>query len=377
MSSQTPPTGWFCTARRVKNCPIDVKVGDRMLVTLPGLSKEESEPICALALLDLVPVIQKLEKAREGGKEATGAKGGKTPADLGVGNFCTGCKAQNAFVEFDITRHFVVSLGDSGKFLDPTFIDSFKTLKEFKLFSPLPTRSLMRMLPTVHEKIMPDREFVMKKGGRGEYLYLLAKGEVEVVTTDQNNVETVIATLGRGEVIGEMSLLTGEPVAATIRCKGEVKFYTIEKHDFERLLAANPALNLYFTKLLAERLKNTSKRFMTEIEKGVLGYLNMIAPPELIQALEGTARSGLLTAREGDKTIEMYLHDGRLYRITSGGKMTKDPEEAFFDFLEWKNGTFRFEPGERDEKQTFFKETTALLLEGMRRVDEAQGAPPP
>ena len=57
------PTGYLATARRVKNCPLHLKPGDRMLFTLPSVAKEESDQICALACADMIPVIQKMEKA--------------------------------------------------------------------------------------------------------------------------------------------------------------------------------------------------------------------------------------------------------------------------------------------------------------------------
>jgi CRP/FNR family transcriptional regulator, cyclic AMP receptor protein len=358
--------GFLITAKRVKNCPIPFKPGDRMYFTMPGIGKEESDAICALAVPDLIPVIQRMEKAGDNKSKAS---------EIGRSNFCTACKAQNAFVEFEIVRGAPpTSAGDTGSIADPGFLDILKSLKTFKLFEPLPTSSLIRVLPCVKKKVVVDGEKVMEKGHRGDHLYLLAGGQVEVVQTDANGVDTVIATLGQGEVFGEMSLLTGEPIAATIRSKGDAQFLTIEKHDFERLLAANPALNLFFTRLLAERLKNTSKRFINEIEKGVLGYFSMIGPCELMQALEATARTGTLIAKEGDKSVEMYLDQGHIHRIMPAGKTTKDPEEAFYDFLTWRQGTFRFEPGDKTEERTFFKETTALLLEGMRRVDEAASA---
>jgi CRP-like cAMP-binding protein len=351
----------------VKNCPLHLKQGDRMLFVLPGIGKEESDQVCALATVDLIPVIGKMEKVAENAAKAR---------EIGRSNFCTGCKAQNAFVEFEVVKTSVAALaGDTGSIADPAFLETLKVLKDFKLFAPLPTRSLVRVLPCVKTRMFEEGDIVLRKGERGNHLFLLAEGGVEVVTLDANGVETVIAALGKGEVLGEMSLLTGEPIAATIRCTGSAKFLTIEKADFEHLLGANPALNMYFTRLLADRLKTTSKRFIDEIEKGVLGYLNMIGAAELMQALQGTARSGLLHAKEEDKAIEMYLHEGHLYRITPLGKSNRDPEEAFYDFLSWRKGTFRFEPGARDEKQSFFKESTALLLEGMRRVDEAHGAP--
>src|SRR5437868_4535333 len=210
--------GYLATAKRVKNCPLHLKQGDRMFFVLPAMGKEESDQICALAAVDLIPVIHRMEKIAENAPKAR---------EIGRSNFCTGCKAQNAFVEFEVTRVAAAALaGDTGAISDPNFLEMLKALKEFKLFAPLPTRSLVRILPCVKTKDLEEGDIVMRKGERGNHLFLLADGGVEVVTVDANGVETVIAALGKGEVIGEMSLLTGEAIAATIRCKGTAKFHT-------------------------------------------------------------------------------------------------------------------------------------------------------
>ena len=49
-----------------------------------------------------------------------------------------------------------------------------------------------------------------------------------------------------------------------------------------------------------------------------------------------------------------------------------DGEEMFYEFLTWTKGEFRFEPDDDiDVERNFFKNATSLLLEGMRRLDEA------
>ena len=46
-------------------------------------------------------------------------------------------------------------------------------------------------------------------------------------------------------------------------------------------------------------------------------------------------------------------------------------EEAFFEFLTWAKGSFRFEPIRKEGTlKQVAGDTVGLLLEGMRRVDE-------
>jgi len=170
-----------------------------------------------------------------------------------------------------------------------------------------------------------------------------------------------------------MSLLTGDPASATIRAKDAVRALAIVKEDFDDLLAKNPVLNSYFSKLLALRLKQTNtaanKAFLEELEKGVSGQLSMLAGAELIQAITVTDRTGTLSIRDGKRTLDLYFHGGQITHIENNQGL--ESEEAFYDFLTWSKGSFRFSPGERpDLVRTFKKDTTGLLLEGLRRQDE-------
>lgn len=362
---------YVAIARRVRECPLAYRPGDRMRIALPALEKDGSDAVCALALVDLVPAIQRIEKeadAAASGAKAAPKAGASQPAPRGV--FCTGCKPIKAFVEFDLAP--AESAGAAAGEAVAEDERAVATLKRFPLFAPLSERALAGLCPYLREWVLPANEVIIRRGDRGNHLYLITDGEVEVVTEDANKVEKVLGTLKGGECFGEMSLLTGDPVSATIRARTGVSLLAVEKQDFEAFLAANPSLTLYFTRLLADRLRKTSRQFIEEIEKGVLGYLHMIHPPELIQALAATDRTGTLLAKDGEREVEIYIQAGQAHAITPRGKANPDPEEAFFDFLGWRQGTFRFQPGDVPGPRTFFKDMTALLLEGLRRIDEGK-----
>ena len=73
--------------------------------------------------------------------------------EIGRSNFCTGCKDKNAFVEFQVLRTSPAAMAqDTGEITDPAFLQTLKELKEFAVFAPLPTRSLVRILPCVKRR---------------------------------------------------------------------------------------------------------------------------------------------------------------------------------------------------------------------------------
>ena len=55
----------------------------------------------------------------------------------------------------------------------------------------------------------PTQRFVVE-GDEGTSLFLVGDGEVEVRLRNDDGTDWLVETMGRGEVVGEMALLTGE-----------------------------------------------------------------------------------------------------------------------------------------------------------------------
>ena len=90
---------------------------------------------------------------------------------------------------------------------------------------------------------------------------------------------------------------------------------------------------------------------------------------EIANGLTVTSRTGTLKITgDGGKWVEALFHEGQIWSLSAS---SPDAEEAFYGFLGWTSGQFSFQPVEKLEgERTFFKDTTSLLLEGMRRMDD-------
>jgi CRP-like cAMP-binding protein len=346
------PRKILATAEQVHDCPI-FKVGDKMTIALPEVLPSESDGLCAIALTDLLPWLIKVTAGGAAADQALLCRG------------CRGGRAQAGFV--------LESVGEAVR--DPKLTKKLSSLRSIPLFSPLPDRQLEKITERIKEVDFAPGQPIINAGEAGKALFVLTKGQVEVVkpADKSDGRDMLLGILSQGECFGEMSLLTGDPASATIRAKDSVRALAIMKEDFDDLLQKNPVLNSYFSKLLALRLKQTNtaatKAFLEELEKGVSGQLQMLAGVELIQAITVTDRTGTLSIRDGKKTLDVYFNKGQIHHIENNQGI--EPEEAFYEFLAWTKGSFRFSAGERpDFGRTFKKDTTGLLLEGMRRQDE-------
>jgi CRP-like cAMP-binding protein len=243
-------------------------------------------------------------------------------------------------------------------------------LQSIPIFAPLPASSLEKIIPLLRLRRMKTGTDIIRQGDLGQYLYVIAKGKVLVVHERGQTGEELLATLSERECFGEMSLISGEPVSATIRASTPVTLLVLSKDDFDLLLMETPSLNVYFTKLLAQRLQQANTKMMEILDKGMLGSIKTFTIPELVQTLTLNVRTGTLTILDKDARSEIHFHKGDIYQVLVGDLRG---EHAFYQLLEWKDGQFQFQPAESlSMPRKIHKDSMHLLMEGLRRLDEGQ-----
>ena len=207
-------------------------------------------------------------------------------------------------------------------------------------------------------------------GIRGERLYIVADGTVEVVRpSTKSHAETILAVLGPGDCFGEMSLLTNQPTSASVRARTECKLLTLTRPQLERLLNDSPELARVFSQLLAERLSTLNQTLEGEMERGMRGQLATLPFAELVQLLHASRRTGTLLLSGKGRNARLGFQNGQLAFAESD---TARGEEVFYDLVRWNDGDFRLD----QEADTFPEDariqtdTLAMLMEAVRRMDE-------
>jgi len=103
-------------------------------------------------------------------------------------------------------------------------------------------------------------EIIFRQGDRGDRLYIVVDGQVEVLKEDPGKPETVLAQLGPGKCFGEMALVNDNPRMATVRSCASVNVLTVDRDAFQALVAHLPPLRELFQNLIAEREKALTPR---------------------------------------------------------------------------------------------------------------------
>ncbi|XP_078317273.1 cAMP-dependent protein kinase regulatory subunit-like isoform X3 [Crassostrea virginica] len=74
-------------------------------------------------------------------------------------------------------------------------------------------------------------EVIIQQGDEGDNFYVIDQGEVDIFVNDEH-----VTTIGEGGSFGELALIYGTPRAATVKAKGDVKLWGIDRDSYRRIL---------------------------------------------------------------------------------------------------------------------------------------------
>jgi CRP/FNR family cyclic AMP-dependent transcriptional regulator len=122
-------------------------------------------------------------------------------------------------------------------------------IKNVPLFSKLSRKELEALASVADEMDLPEGKTLTREGERGREFFVLLKGTADV---HQNGKK--IATLGEGDFLGEIALVTRLPRTATVTTTSPVRALVITDRDFSALLKRSPEIGQGVLEALGERL---------------------------------------------------------------------------------------------------------------------------
>ena len=126
-------------------------------------------------------------------------------------------------------------------------------LKQVPLFSRCSKKELGEIARIADEIDLREGKVLTREGGRGREFFVLLDGSADV---RRNNRK--IKTLGSGDFLGEISLVTKAPRTATVTTTSPVRALVVSEQNFRRLLENSPQVQVKVLEALAERLAATS-----------------------------------------------------------------------------------------------------------------------
>lgn len=342
-----------------RSCPI-YNVGEEFKVEQMALTVPEGKPACLMMVRELMKAVAEKKSMER-----------FSPYGLKKVKFeCGGCTGLIRF-EFKKEKDFATLqmklLAIAEQKARMRHLDKFyDVLRGLEIFEPLDEDSLRDLSGQLQLKEFAAQKIVLKKGEPGTSLYIVLEGRVAVIGDDGQT----LSEMGVGEIFGEMSLLSGEPITTSIHSREKTRLATLSSKDFKHVLNRYPVLQVFFYRMLVERAQANTMRAGT-ISSGMTGRLSEINPVELFQLINSSQKTGKVQLALDDGNATITFHEGELvdtrYRNLFG-------KEAFFALLAKGEGNFTYTSGLTAEEKELpvIGGFMGLIMEGMRRVDEQE-----
>lgn len=142
-------------------------------------------------------------------------------------------------------------------------------LLEVAFFSSLDDEERSVLAQHLDHRHYPASATIFRDGDRGDAMYIIHQGEVELWLFDDDNTRVTLGTFGPGEFFGELSLLDQEPRSATATATDETDVLIVDREDLRILFAKKPDAALDVLSVLGRRIRQTNQIVRTRAARNV------------------------------------------------------------------------------------------------------------
>ena len=133
--------------------------------------------------------------------------------------------------------------------------DKVDVLSRLPLFEGCSKRDLNQIASKTVEMDRPAGTILTRAGRDGGLMFVILEGEAEVEKDG-----TILGRLGPGDVIGELSLIDGQPRSANVRAVTDLKVLELAQDDFQTLVDSSPKFVQSLLRSLSLRIRDMDSR---------------------------------------------------------------------------------------------------------------------
>ena len=116
----------------------------------------------------------------------------------------------------------------------------------------------------------PRGTVLMRQGDQASAMYVILEGAISISIGPAGGEQQEVAISATGDVVGEMSLMTGAPRTATAAALTRTRVLEITKEDIAEMLQASPELFERFSRVLAQRQLELDAMANRKVDKGAV-----------------------------------------------------------------------------------------------------------
>jgi len=193
-------------------------------------------------------------------------------------------------------------------------------LRSVNAFQNLSETQTLRLASHCEEREILSGEDLIREGDPAESLFVVLSGTVRVLSHD---LGSTIRQLGRGSVVGELSLLLGGSRTATVRALEPTRVVEIHRTRFEEMTQGHPEILAAFSPMVVSRAHRSQ----------VAGYLRDLfgdLEPAALETIENEVTwihlaAGKELFRQGAPAEGAYIIAVGRVRIAASDGLTERP----------------------------------------------------
>ncbi len=147
--------------------------------------------------------------------------------------------------------------------------DKLGYLSDIELFQDLSAKELAELDRVTTMSSVPKGRVFYRPEDRGEVLFILKKGQVQLYRISPEGKKLIISTLGPGTLFGEMALLGQQMHNTFAEALEDCLICVMSRNDLERLILSKPQLALRMLEITGKRLREAETRLEDLAFKGI------------------------------------------------------------------------------------------------------------
>jgi CRP-like cAMP-binding protein len=175
-------------------------------------------------------------------------------------------------------------------------------LQGIPAFSTLGEEDLARVADVTVPRSFQGGEAVFHEGDESDTCYVVRSGHVRAVREHTDGRTLTLATLGPGDIFGELAIFDQERRSATVEALDDIEVVAILAADMRRMLGRHPDIAVKLLAALSRRLRETNERLTRQSFQTVQSRVaHVLAELVASSRSEGAEeRNVLITATQSD-----------------------------------------------------------------------------
>jgi CRP-like cAMP-binding protein len=128
-------------------------------------------------------------------------------------------------------------------------------LAQSALFAPLSAGERAALAQRLVRRTLDRDAYLFFESDPAEWLVFVAAGRVKMIKHSESGRETILATFGPGQIVGEVGVLVGEVYPATAQTLEPAVTYSLRRDEYIDLVRSHPALAWALIEELGHRLQ--------------------------------------------------------------------------------------------------------------------------